>query len=492
LNAPAAAVYTSHSTGIVEVLEDLKEKSEEELSELRKAEGNAAHNFAMLKQSLEDQMAADTKDLNEEKASLAAAGEQKAVDEGDLATTTNELETAKASLEETTNTCAQVGTDHEASVAAYEEELKTMAAAIAILESSTGGAVEQSYSFLQLQASSRTKMQTRADLANSEVLTLVKKLAWEHHSAALAQLASQIAAVVRYGAASGDDPFAKVKGLINDLISKLEGEAAAEATEKAYCDEQMSKTTAKKEELTGDIAKLTAKIDQATAKSATLKEEVQELQAELAALAKLQADMDQTRRDGNAAFVQAKADLTQGLAGVRQALTLLRDYFAAEPAALLQQPEKPKLFSKETGAGGSIIGVLEVVEDDFAKNLATEETEEASAQADYEKITQQNKVTKTMKDQDVKYKTQEIASLEKAISEDSSDREGLNTELAAVLEYSDKLTDRCVAKPETYETRKARRTAEIEGLKQALSILESETAFVQRKRHGSIRGAIAA
>merc|ERR1719174_118961 len=140
-------------------------------------------------------------------------------------------------------------------------------------------------------------MRTRADLANSEVVSLVKKLARDHHSAALAQLASRIAVVVRYGGKNGDDPFAKVKGLIGDMIAKLEKEAEAEATEKAYCDEQMAKTEAKKSELGATIAKLTNKIDRDAARSASLKEEVADLQAELAALAKTQAEMDKIRSE---------------------------------------------------------------------------------------------------------------------------------------------------------------------------------------------------
>jgi len=336
-------------------------------------------------------------------------------------------------------------------------------------------------------------MHTRADLANSEVITLVKKLAKDHHSAALAQLASRIAVVVRYGGKDGADPFAKVKGLISDMISKLTKEAEAEATEKAYCDEQMAKTESKKAELDATIAKLTNKIDRAAARSASLKDEVVELEAELAALAKTQAEMDKIRSEENANFKVAKADLDQGLGGVRKALSVLREYYGGAAAmiqedgkfnAFMQQPAAPQQHGKASGAGGSIINILEVCESDFATNLAKEESEESDSAENYEKVTQENKVTKATKSQDAKYKTAEAAGLDKEISELSSDRDTSNTELSAVMEYYGKIKERCIAKPETYEERKARREAEIEGLKEALSILENEAAFMQRSHKG--------
>merc|ERR1719188_2532692 len=212
--------------------------------------------------------------------------------------------------------------DHEATVAARTEELKVIAEAKKILLGSTTGAVGQTYSLLQVAEGSQ--LQTRADLAKAEVVTLVKKLAKEHHSAALAQLASRISAVLRFGASAGSDPFVKVKGLIQDMIIKLESEAHAAATEKAWCDEQMAKTEEKKSELDEDIAKLTSKIDVAAARSTSLKAEVKELQGELAALAKLQAEMDKIRAETNADYLKAKAELEEGLAGVRKALDLLR------------------------------------------------------------------------------------------------------------------------------------------------------------------------
>merc|ERR1719265_595472 len=89
--APAAAVYKSHSSGIFDVLEDMKEKAEGQLSDPRKAESTTKHNFQMLKQSLTDQIEADSKDMEEEKSFKAATEESKAVAEGDLAETVKGL-----------------------------------------------------------------------------------------------------------------------------------------------------------------------------------------------------------------------------------------------------------------------------------------------------------------------------------------------------------------------------------------------------------------
>merc|ERR1719157_356780 len=181
MGAPAAATYSSQSGGIVDVLEDLKEKAEGELADARKAETSSKHNFGMMKQSLDDQMAADNKDLADNKAAKASASEGKATAEGDLATTVKDLANDEAGLATANSDCMTTAADHEATVAARNEELKVIATAEKILKDSTAGAVGQSYSFLQLK--------TRADLANSEVVNMVKNLARDQHSSALAQLA---------------------------------------------------------------------------------------------------------------------------------------------------------------------------------------------------------------------------------------------------------------------------------------------------------------
>lgn len=471
LGAPAAKVYESKAGGIVDVLADMKDKADGELGDLRKAESNAAHNYNMLKQSLDDQIKADTADLDQEKNTQTAAEEEKATAEGDLGVTVKELKASEEELEICQSDCMLVAGDHELSVTARKDELAVIAKAKKILEESTKGA---SASFIQVSATTKS----------SRVVQIVKELARMHHSSALAQLASRIAAAAKYG--HGEDPFTKIKGLITDMIAKLEKEAESDATEKAYCDEEMAKTEAKKSDLEGAVEKLTAKMDKASADSAELKGDVKRIQEELAILAKEQLVMDEIRAEENKNYVKAKSDLTLALDGVNKALELLRDYYG-EAAAFVQQPAKPVSHAKSSGAGGSIISILEVCESDFANALAKEETEEADAASEYEKITQDNKLVKTTKDQDAKYKTQEFKSLDKALTELSTDKDTTATELAAVNEYYEKLKERCVAKPESYEDRRARREAEIVGLKQALDILESETAFVQRKRRG-LRG----
>jgi len=494
--APAAATSKSQSGGIVDVLADMKDKAGGELAELRKAESKSAHSFKMLQQSIEDQTGADAKDLDAEKTGREEAMEGKAINEGDLAVTTKDLAGAQEELAKVKSGCMITAADHEATIAAREEELKVIAEATKTLKETTSGAAGQTYSLLQVSTTARSHM----ELKRKQIVTAIKRIAKQEHSSALAQLASRIGVVMQYSSANNGDVFGKVKGLVVDMITKLEREAEDEATEKAYCDEEMAKTEAKKSDLDDALSKLTTKIDQAAAKSVALKGEVKESQGELAALAKEQAELDQIRSEQHADYVAAKKTLEDGLSGVQAALETLREYYGNGDASLvqddaqsftafMQQPAAPQKHEKSTGAGQSIIGMLEVIESDFSKNLAKEETQESDSQSQYDQTTQANKVGKATKEQDIKYQTQEFKGLDKEITELTSDKDTASDEHAAVMEYYTKIKERCVAKPESYEERTKRRTAEISGLKEALSILDEETAFVQHKRHGIIRGA---
>jgi len=457
--APAAAVYKSHSSTILDTLEELLNKADSQLDALRKTETSSKQNFEMLKQALEDEIAVGTKDLNAAKKGLAGSAERKSTAEGDLRVTSNALasdEDAKGSLHQTCMSRAQA---FEVETKSRGEELKALAEAKRIIKEATGAAA----SFLQVD---RSRLSSREGLANFEAVRIVLDLARRQQSSVLAQLASRMDAAMRSG---GGDPFVKIKGLITDMIAKLEQEAGGDATKKAYCDKELRESTTKQLEKTAEIEKLSTRIDQASAKSAKLKAEVATLQDELAKLAKSQAEMDNLRREENEAYVASKAEQEKGLAGVKLALKVLKEYYASDAA-----------HGAASGAAGGIISLLEVCESDMTKMLAALVTQEETAAAEFDRMSKSNEIEKTSKDQDVAYKNRESKRLDKSTSENTADRSGVQSELDAVLEYLAKIQEQCIEKAETYAERSRRREAEIAGLKEALGILENETAFVQR------------
>merc|ERR1719460_1037392 len=112
------------------------------------------------------------------------------------------------------------------------------------------------------------------------------------------------------------------------MISTLEEEAEADASQKAYCDKELSEANAKKDDLTAQSDKLSTSIAQKKAASAKLKEEVATLQNELASMAKAKAEADNLRAEEKAAYDKNSAEMEMGIEGVKKALKVLKDYYA--------------------------------------------------------------------------------------------------------------------------------------------------------------------
>jgi len=480
LGAPAAAATEGHSSDIIQTLESLLEKAEVQLEAVRKAETSALHNYEMLKQSLEDNMKFAAKDMEAAKQTRAESDEKRATAEGALSATKKDMDEDAQTLDELHQDCMTKAQDFEAATKSRAEELKALTTAKKTLEETAGGAEKGSgESFLQ---AGRSRIRSRSDLSRFEVVRRIRDLAHEQRSAALAQLATRVATAIRAADKAGADPFAKVKGLIFDMVAKLEEDAEADASQKAYCDKELGETKAKHEDKSTLIEKLSTKIDSMTTRSEQLKEEVAMLQKELSELANSQAAMDKVRREEKADFQKSKSDLDKGLAGVKLALKVLREYYAQGDGAQ----------SSNAGAGAGIIGLLEVVESDLSKSIAEAVETENSSQASYDSETKENEMAKAIKDQDLKLKAKEAASLDKAVAETASDRASTQSELEAVEEYLSSLNKQCVAKPESYEERKARREAEIAGLKEALTALEGEAVLLQRSSRRTLRGRLLA
>merc|ERR1711865_1178410 len=394
---------------------------------------------------------------------------------GDLEVTSKDLAEDIKSKSTVHQDCMDAAEQFELATKSRGEELNALAAAKKVIQESTGGAAGQSYGLNQV---SFMQVSSGTELASVEAVRFIRKLARKSNSPALAQLAARMSSAMKLGASAGEDPFAKIKGLIVDMIATLESEAEADASQKAFCDKAMSEATAKKDDLTTENDKLSTKIAQDKSSSAKLKGEVATLQSELATMAKAKAAADKLRSESKTSYEKNSAEMSQGIKGVQMALKVLKDYYASGD----------KKHASADGAGSGIIGLLEVCESDFSKGLAEMTAEEETAAADYEAYVKEDEIANVKKSQDVKYKTKEAASLDKAVAESSTDLAGVTDELSAVLKGLDKLKEMCVAKAEPYAEKKARREAELAGLKEAQEILGSEAALIQKtSRHTFLR-----
>merc|ERR1719330_949605 len=209
-----------------------------------------------------------------------------------------------------------------------------------------------------------------------------------------------------------DDPFQKVKKMIKDLIVRLMEEANEEAEHKGWCDTELSTNEQTRAEKTEAVETLHAEIDQLEASIAKLTEEISDLTK---AVADLDADMAKAtklRQEEKAENAQTVKDSQEAQAAVAQALTVLKEFYAkaGEATALLQaQPEAPEIFEKEykgmQSENGGVIGMLEVIESDFARLESDTKAAEASAQKAYDSFMSDSKVDKAAKTKDIEHKT---------------------------------------------------------------------------------------
>merc|ERR1719428_391576 len=310
----------------------------------------------------------------------------------------------------------------------------------------------------------------------SKVVTILKQLGQTHHSFAFAQLASM----------AQSDPFVKIRGLIEDMIAKLLKEAEEEATQKAFCDAEMGKSKTSQEEKTMTLDKLSARIDGAESTIAENTEAIKTLEAEVAEIDKAQAEATKIRTTENEDYVKASKDFKDSAEAVAKAIEVLKNFYEG---SFLQVSSKTSLKSKQPEFGGAksdiahtIISVLEMSEEDFTTLLAeTEATEDEAAKA-YKTLTDENKISKATKETEAKGKASEIKSLTVSLEQSKEDHASVSKELDAVNAYIDKLRPQCEEKAMSYEEKKAKREAEIAGLKEALEILAGDgLALVQTK-----------
>jgi len=473
VSAPEANAYEFQSSGIIEMLEKLLDKFVDERTALEKEEMNSKHAYDMLMQDLTAQLEQAKADRTEKAETKAKKLQSKADAEGDLQDTTTTRDADQKYVDDLKATCSQKASDFESRQQLRTEELEAIAKAIEIMSSSAVSGNADKYLPTLIQKKGRSLGQFRSGeqtAVQKRVADFLREQGRQLNSRILSALAVRVA----------DDPFAKVKKMIKDLLVRLMEEANEEAEHKGWCDTELSTNEQTRKEKTEAVETLHAEIDELQASIAKITEEIGELSKAIADLVAAMAEATEIRQKEKEENEVTIKDSQEAQTAVAQALTVLKEFYAkaGDATALLQKKQMPEIFDSPykgmQSENGGVIGMLEVIESDFARLEADTSAAESSAQKTYDTFMTDSKVDKAQKTTDVEHKTAKKQDETQALTVKGEDLEGTQKELDAALAYFDKLKPSCVDAGVSYEDRVNRRKEEIESLQEALRILNGE------------------
>merc|ERR1719316_71152 len=486
--------YESKSGGIISKIEEMKEKAEETLTDARNTEMKAQQDYSMLEQSLNNGITVGQEKISAAKAAIGAKGEEMNGAKGDLTETTASKAADEKYLAQLKHDCEEAAANWAQRQESASAETGAINKAIEVLSEGVRVLLQKNSIVSKKQVNDNLAKDDQefdddappsADAAESQsrmkLVNKLKSLSQKFGSYALMEMAGSAAM----------DPFVKIKGLIEEMIAKLVQEAQEEATQKAFCDEEMGKSKKAAAEKGLTLDKLQSRLDKASARKAELEMSIKELEGEIATLDAGTAEATKIRNAEHTLYLKSSKDFADAAAATEKAIKVLKEYY--DSAALIQTGAKsvskqPEFGAAKSEAGGVIISILEMSNEDFTKLHSECETSEAEAQEAYEKLMNENKTSKAAKEAEAKAAASEIKSLTVTLENTGEDHSMTSKELAAVMEYVEKLKPQCEEKAMSYAEKKARREAEISGLKEALEILAGDSVFLQKnlrvaKRH---------
>merc|ERR1719197_1502398 len=472
--APEAHAFESSSQGVVDLFEKMKDKFEGKVADTQKEEMEDKHGHEMMMADLENAKTTATNSREAKSEAKAKAHQSEADSKGALGDTTASRDADAKMLADMEATCSQKASDFEARQQLRAEEIEALEKATEILSGGdVSGAADKhlpgllqkkSSSFVQLRASSNNPNQLR-------VAAFLKDEASRLNSKVLSALSTRVAY----------DPFKSVKKMIKDLIAKLLEEANQEAEHKGWYDQEMGTNEQTRKEKTEAVEVLSAEIDELEATINQLTMEISDLTKAVADLDTATAEATELREEEKAKNAVTIDDAKKAQEAVASALTVLKEFYdKAGTATSLVQTEKkqPEIFDApyqgmQSNAGG-VVGMIEVIQSDFARLESDTTSSEAANQKEYEEFMHDSAVDKQAKTKDIDYKSSKKTNAEGALTEKKMDLEGTQKELEAALAYYEKLKPACVDSGISYEDRVARRKEEIESLQEALRILNGD------------------
>jgi hypothetical protein len=267
-----------------------------------------------------------------------------------------------------------------------------------------------------------------------------------------------------------EDHFVKVRGMIKDMVAKLEADAAAEGDQKAWCDSEMEKATSKRDENIGNMEGDLAAKTTAESNIVKLEEEIGQLMKEIAELTQALNEATELRKKDKADNLKSLADATQGLEGVKKAMKILKDFY--DNAFIQISSQAPEEYSGNQGAASGIVGQLDVIKSDFEETIDSTKAAEEEAETEYDDYKSETDGDIEEKETSIKDKKAELSENKVNLSDSKADLKE-HTELKEdALKELGKLKPACVGTGSDYDEKVARREQEIESLKNAYMIFD--------------------
>jgi len=491
---PSDPSYEYHSDGIIGTLETLLKDFRDEKADLDEEWGKSDATFTSTDKDKNAQ-AVTTKDAIDELTSdISGLAKSIAEARGSLVEKEGFMQDDQAYLKDLTERCEDRANDWDQRSALRKGELEALAGALEVLENKVQDADEEVNKRALLQkapaavaakiAPHATALVQEVQEVNagasmkarySRVAELLNKEATRLDSPVLSTLATKVKL---------SDPFTKIKGLIQELIERLLAESAAEATKKGFCDTELGKAEKDRDFRWKDSKTLNLELRDLEIKQADLKDEISLLTEEIDTL-KTNLDTTTTAREAqHEDNIEAIKVAKEGLAAVKEAITILKVFYknAAKANAFIQAspvdedtsgPGFKGNYGGNQNASKGIIGMLEVIQSDFERTAKTTEASEQSSHAEFIKFDRTSKSDISGKETKMMLDEEDLSTTENRITQAMTDLQTQMNLLDSALERLEELKPMCIDSGMSYAKRVEKREEEMAALKQALCILDT-------------------
>lgn len=459
------------SDRIEDMLNELRDKFTDERSKLEKEEMTLHHAHQSLMQELTtmiSQAEAEQSDLTQREASERQGLGANRANLADAEASEKEMKTY---LEQVTQNCAKKAKDFKERSKLRAGELSAIDKAVDLLSSEEVGRTQGRLSLRQGTALVSLRLpDAQPALRAAEYL---QNQAVKFNSRVLFSMATRLS--------SNADPMASVRTMLNNLITTLEKESSEEMEHRDWCENEMSANEKAREDRTSSVETLKTQVDSAESLVAKLGAEITELESQLSENQESLANQTEARKLEKSENEKTVADAKSAEEAVAKAIEVLRNFYASSfvqtAATTSRLSAAPKIFdgAYSPSGGDAIIAMLEVVQSDYSKLETTTASQEMSAQKDFDNLKSEMAILKVQQEKDVEHKKVQKGEKEQEIVGKHADLQNADKELTAAMEYYEQLKDSCLSTGSTAMERAARRTEEIQSLKEAMDLLETGT-----------------